>query len=326
MHEQLPFVSIVIPTLNGASDIPDCIDALQNQDYPKDRFEIIVIDNGSNDDSVRIIEKLDLVFDIEPRKGRVFALNRGVRKARGEIIITTDISCIAESNWLRETVQSFSDASVGCVAGEIKQRILKRNFAISYQERHNYMSPMHANNRTPPFLPFSDGASSSFRREVFEKIGLFDESFFKGGDVEFCYRMLLFSDYTIAFNEKAIVWEEGEADIRTLLKQRFRMGQASVLIDKKFCHIINARYNLIHQKKTLKSYYWKNREFLTKTIQFIKCAALSPFSKEKRLETFDKLMVFGMSIAQNLGRLKGRTEQLYNPEKYKLREPPILDA
>src|SRR4029079_17145761 len=108
--------------------------------------------------------------------------------AHGEIICTTDISCMPEPQWIAEIVSSFADPQIGCVAGEIKQLPGPDNSAVRYQARTNYMSPMHALKRDRlPFLPFADGANASFRRQVFDQIGPFEETFYKGADVEICY-------------------------------------------------------------------------------------------------------------------------------------------
>ncbi len=125
-------------------------------------------------------------------------------------------------------MECFEDPTVGCVADG-------GGLALRYQARTNYMSPFHAlERRQLPFLPFADGANACFRRAVFDAIGLFDESFYKGADVEFCYRMFVLTDYKLAFCRRAVVREAGEPTIGALLRQRFRIGMGSHLLRIKY--------------------------------------------------------------------------------------------
>ena len=163
-------------------------------------------------------------------------MNTGVKAARGEIILTTDLSCRAVENWISTVVETFSDhPKAGCVAGDIKLLRMTEGVVIDFQECNNYMSPMLALKRTTlPFMPFADGANASFRKCVFDEIGGFEESFLKAADVEICYRMFVLTDYTLVFNRSAIMWEPGEPSLRALLHQRFRMGIGWNLLQMKY--------------------------------------------------------------------------------------------
>lgn len=268
-HKYNPFVSIIIPTLNCASDIEECVKSLRNQDYPAERFEIIIVDNGSTDATMDIVPLTGVRYFVRNERGRSKALNTGVAHAAGEIICTTDISCRAAPDWISSVVRSFNEASVGCVAGEIKLLKITDNAVIGFQERSNYMSPMLALNRTRlPYLPFADGANASFRKQLFEEIGLFDESFIKGADVEICYRMFILTDYKLVFNQDAVVWEPGEPTLGALLKQRFRMGIGRHLMRMKYPTLFRsgktppdarkAYWSLWSSLKRLRSLIWTN--------------------------------------------------------------------
>jgi cellulose synthase/poly-beta-1,6-N-acetylglucosamine synthase-like glycosyltransferase len=145
------------------------------------------------------------------------------------------MSCRPIPDWIANVVRCFNDPSVGCVAGDIELIPTSDNLALRYQARNDYMSPMYAVNRVNlPHLPYADGANASFRREVFERIGEFDESFFKAADVEICARLLVMTDYKIAFCRSCLVRETGEPDLRTLLHQRYRIGMGQHLMRAKY--------------------------------------------------------------------------------------------
>jgi len=297
-QEKLPFVSIIIPVLNGATQVDTCIESLHSLDYPNDCYEIIVIDNGSTDNSLDKLKKLSVILLTEQKKGRAHALNAGLKICKGSIICSTDISCIAEPLWLKQMTSHFQDPGVGCVAGEIKLLKDLDNAITSFQERQNYMSPMYAKNRNkPPFLPFADGANCAFRKDVFDQIGPFEEQFFKAADVEICYRMQILTDYKIVFDQLAILWEPGEPTFAALLKQRYRIGAGRELMQIK--------YPLIYadNRLSLKQYYWSLRNRLKSLGTFCKSFILSFSDLAQRTVCYDIIILLSMQIAGKAGRL-----------------------
>jgi cellulose synthase/poly-beta-1,6-N-acetylglucosamine synthase-like glycosyltransferase len=266
-YPSLPFVSVVVPALNCAEDVQGFAESMQKQDYPADRFEVIVVDNGSSDDTFERVRAAGLIALQRKEKGRARALNTGVMAARGEIIMTTDLSCRAEPHWMRAVVETFAaHPEAGCVAGEIKLLRTTGGVVIDFQERSNYMSPLLALNRTSlPFMPFADGANASFRKRVFDEIGGFEESFVKAADVEICYRMFVLTDYTLVFNRSALMWEPGEPSLRALLHQRFRMGIGWNLIRMKYPALYESKQQTISLRQTA----WKVRANVSKALTLV---------------------------------------------------------
>ena len=250
-----PFVSVVIPALNCADDVDGFAAAMRNQDYPAERFEVIVVDNGSTDGTRERVQRAGMTALLRQEKGRTKALNTGVEAARGALILTTDLSCRAEPDWITKIVGTFRRyPDAGCVGGDIKLLQTAQSAVIEFQKRSNYMSPLLALGRTRlPFMPFADGANASFRREVFDKIGGFDEIFVKAGDVEICYRMFVLTDYTLVFNPQVLMWEPGEPSLRALLHQRYRMGIGWNLMRMKY----PALYEHSIDRPNLRSTWWR---------------------------------------------------------------------
>ncbi|HEX9973198.1 MAG TPA: glycosyltransferase [bacterium] len=119
-------VSVIIAARNEEQNIGSCIEALANQSYPADRFEIIVVDDRSFDctalivqnycrqfANIRLLRIADLVKGISPKKN---ALQKGIEVATGEIILTTDADCVPEPGWVKSMV-SYFEPEVGLVAG-----------------------------------------------------------------------------------------------------------------------------------------------------------------------------------------------------------------
>lgn len=250
-----PFVSVVVPALNCADDVDGFAAAMRNQDYPAERFEVIVVDNGSTDGTRECVRRAGMTALLRQEKGRTKALNTGVEAAKGALILTTDLSCRAEPDWITKIVKTFRRyPDAGCVGGDIKLLQTTPNAVIEFQERSNYMSPLLALGRTRlPFMPFADGANASFRREVFDKIGGFDEIFVKAGDVEICYRMFVLTDYNLVFNPQVLMWEPGEPSLHALLHQRYRMGIGWNLMRMKY----PALYERSIDRPNLRSIWWR---------------------------------------------------------------------
>jgi len=297
-----PFVSVVIPALNCASEVADCVTALGQQDYPADCFEIFIVDNGSTDDTLERIRASGAQALMRTERGRSRALNEGLKHARGEIICTTDISCRPEPGWISAIVESFRDPAVGCVAGEIKMLPSPDNAAIRFQERSGYMSPMSALQRQQlPFMPFADGANASFRRSVFDQIGFFEESFIKGADVEICYRMFLMTPYKILFNYNAIVWEPGEPNLKALLKQRFRIGIGWNLMRMKYPQLYESKREPLNPRQV----YWSMCQKASNAYGLI-ADNLKMLFGAGRSAAEDRNIQLLMRLAQVYGRWYGR--------------------
>ena len=120
---ETPFVSVVIPVFNDAERLRLCLSALAQQTYARSRFEIIVIDNGSDDlvpvkDLVAVYDNATLAVESLP--GSYAARNRGLELAKGEAIAFTDADCIPDPDWLERGVARLrQDSNCGQVVGRI---------------------------------------------------------------------------------------------------------------------------------------------------------------------------------------------------------------
>ena len=293
-----PFVTVIIPVLNGVHDVGPCLTALAEQSYPRGLFEIIVVDNGSSDGTIDLLRQYDIRVVLCAERGRSRALNAGLRTARGEIVCTTDISCRPEPGWISSVVRCFSNPQVACVAGDIRMLRTHPNAITGFQERTNYMSPFLAlGRRQPPFFPFADGANASFRRSLFEEIGPFEETFLKGADVEICYRMFVLTEYKLVFCRDALVWEPGEPTLAALLKQRFRMGLG--------WHLMKFRYPALYARRRArlspKRAYWATVQWSKRIFPLARTALGRTFGKQTTNRDMDVSIRTLMSFAQTLG-------------------------
>lgn len=115
-----PFISVVVPIYNEERHLRACAEALLQQDYPRDRHEILMVDNNSVDCSAEIVASLPgIVLLSEPVQGDFAARNRGIAHARGEILAFTDADTAPAPDWLRQIARAFEDPGVGVVVGQL---------------------------------------------------------------------------------------------------------------------------------------------------------------------------------------------------------------
>jgi len=111
-------VSIVIVNWNGAEVLPECLESLLRLNYKN--IEIIVVDNGSTDDSVNIVNKIcgnrARVVRLEKNIGFAAGVNAGFENSAGEFIATLNNDMVVESSWLDQPMELLADASVGIVS------------------------------------------------------------------------------------------------------------------------------------------------------------------------------------------------------------------
>ena len=228
-----PLVSVIVPVLNGEATIGDCVTALLRTDYPPDRREIVVVDNGSTDRTADIAERLPVTLVRETTPGAAAARNRGIAASRGEILVFTDADCMASGRWLRELVGGFDGAGIGVVAGEIvsypPETPAERYAAIRNPRWHlgtlNY-----------PGSPWFASANSAVRREVFDSVGLFDVRLPGAGceDIDFAWRFFRSERFEMAYRPKAIVFHRHRVTSRGLLRQWRGYGRGQAVLVRKY--------------------------------------------------------------------------------------------
>ena len=109
-----PDISVIVPTHNRRKDLEICLGSLFKQDYPYDRYEIIVVNDGSKDDTeafVIALQKLhnNLVYLKQENRGAAAARNRGAENASSNILAYIDDDCIADDHWLSEILRVFKE-------------------------------------------------------------------------------------------------------------------------------------------------------------------------------------------------------------------------
>ncbi|MCS7134821.1 MAG: glycosyltransferase [Candidatus Aenigmarchaeota archaeon] len=175
-----PKVSLIIPAYNEEDSIARTLDSVLALDYPKDKLEIIVVNDGSTDNTAKIVEKYvknnGVILINKPNGGKGNALNVGISVSTGEFIATLDADSMVAPNSLKYLIGYFKDKDVGAVTSAIKvfepKNFLQRMQFIEYTYSiflRKIWGFLNSQSVTP-------GPLSVFRADVIKKLGGFDEN------------------------------------------------------------------------------------------------------------------------------------------------------
>jgi len=217
-------VSVVVPVLQAAEEIDVLLDALERLDYPRDRFEILVVDNGSRDGTPsRVARRTGVRLLHENRiRSSYAARNRGVQAASGEWVAFTDADCAPEREWLRRLLAPPVPDDAGAVAGEVLA--LEASTPVQrLTERYGIMK--HAVTMPHKALPGFSTANVAVRRALLRSLGGFREDVRFFGDMELAWRMQIACGATLVFRPDAVIRHRHRRTWGALWRQGLQHGQ-----------------------------------------------------------------------------------------------------
>ena len=227
---QVPKVSVVVASYNGAATLRTCLQSLEAIEYPD--YEIILVDDGSTDTTTEIASGFPRVrfFRHESNQGLGVARNTGIAAAVGEIIAFTDSDCRADEDWLFYLVGDLLNSRFAGIGG------------------HNFLPPDDSTTAAcvmvspggPAHVMLTDriaehipGCNMAFYKWALDSIGGFDPIYRKAGDdVDICWRLQQ-RNYRIGFCAAGFVWHYRRNTVRAYLKQQAGYGDAEALLERR---------------------------------------------------------------------------------------------
>ena len=217
-------VSVVVPAFNAEATLERALAAIVAQDYPPGGYEIIAVDNGSLDRTAavaaRFAPRVRTIY--EARRGASAARNAGIRAARHPYLAFTDADCIPARSWLRElVVAATGPGAADFVGGRIvahAPRSAVETFSESIMDQERAIRFYR-----PPSVVT---ANMIVRRDLFERIGLFDESLLRGQDVDISFRAHFRHQATFAYAERAVVGHIHPRTLPALFRKGMQHGRA----------------------------------------------------------------------------------------------------
>lgn len=224
-----PFVSVIVPVLNMPHAIRRCVEALLAQTYPRTNYEIIIVDNGSTDATVRVLREYPVTMLSETGiRSPYAARNLGLQHARGEIIALTDADCAPQADWIERGVDALVSEPADMVGGHV--RFL---FSPSRTPAEMYDSIANLEMKNSITLRGEAKTGNLFvRRKVFDAVGTFPGEVRSGGD-RFWTGRATRSGFTLVYRPDVVVGKKARTIFR-LLKKSYRIGkgQPAVWVDR----------------------------------------------------------------------------------------------
>jgi GT2 family glycosyltransferase len=233
---ETPRVSVVVCTYNGGRTLRQCLCSLLGLDYPD--YEIIVVDDGSTDDTQTIVADFPEIKVIrQANHGLSVARNVGLQAASGTIIAYTDSDCFADADWLTHLVYQFQRSGAAAVGGP---NLTPEDGRLAACVAASPGQPTHVleSDQVAEHIP---GCNMAFRREALAAINGFDAQYRKAGDdVDVCWRLQQ-AGYWITFAPGAFVWHHRRQNPRAYLRQQAGYGEAEALLRFKHPDKFNGR-------------------------------------------------------------------------------------
>ncbi|MFB0545810.1 MAG: glycosyltransferase family 2 protein [Anaerolineae bacterium] len=227
MGKKQPFFSIIVPTHARPGQLVACLQSLTRLHYPKDRFEVIIVDDGSEKPPEAVIasfrSQLDVTLLTQPHAGPAAARNTGAAQARGEFLAFTDDDCAPAPDWLKALAARLATAADCAVGGQTLNALPDNPYSTASQLIIDVVYAYY--NANPAQARFFATNNLTVPADRFQAIGGFDAALFPfaSEDRDFCDRWL-HHGYRMIYAPEVVVYHAHVLTLRTFLRQHFRYG------------------------------------------------------------------------------------------------------
>ena len=223
-----PKVSVIVPVYNGAAIIRRCLDAIASQQLAPDHFELIVVDDGSKDQTAEVVQSWFVAhpqirgrYVHQTNAGPAAARNHGAQVASAPLLLFTDGDCAPTEGWIEALSAPFDDESVMGAKGTYRtaQSELSARFVqAEYEDRYDRMLGQER-------IDFIDTYSAAYRRDIFLENGGFDPIFTTASveDQEFSFRLAQ-KGYKLIFAPAATVAHIHDESLAEYMRRKYWIG------------------------------------------------------------------------------------------------------
>ncbi|MCD1258460.1 glycosyltransferase family 2 protein [Paenibacillus athensensis] len=220
--ERKPLVSVVIPNYNYAKTLPRCLDSLMQQTYQP--LEIIVVDDGSTDNSVEIIQKYPCKLIRTQNKGVSSARNTGVAESAGEIVFFLDSDVALFEDAIANTVDAFrKDETLGSVCGIYAKEAL---FTDSLFEEYRTLQGYYWRKSSEGYVTAGFFSLGAVKKSVFIELGGFNENLNNSEDIEFGHRLNI--NYRLLLTSTVMGYHDDEHEFKRLARKMHERARQRV--------------------------------------------------------------------------------------------------
>ena len=231
-HETYPPISIIIPVKNRPRDIRDCLSSLEALDYPRDKVEVIVVDDGSTDSTTQVMQAFQIkAISVRESIGASACRNLASREAKGDLIGFIDSDCVPQPRWLRDLVPYFEEETIGIVGGYVSNfynHTLLDRYEDVKSSLHMGSHPIKTDDARPSNF-YVPSCNLIARKKAFLEAGGFQEDLHVGEDVDLCWRVRKLG-YQLLYVPRGEVKHKHRNDVMPMLRRRFDYGTSEAIL------------------------------------------------------------------------------------------------
>jgi GT2 family glycosyltransferase len=246
-----PFVSVVVPTWNRAAMLEHALGSLTSQNYPSDRYEIIVVDDGSTDATSEIANRFAssstaprIEWVQTPHRGLNAARNAGIAAAAGDPICFVDDDVEAPDAWLASVVSgALRHPQAGCLGGPVRMRLEGKTPRFCGRESLEEEFDAGAEDREVRAVW---GCNLAVKRSAVQEVGMFDDRLAGSGDEEEWERRLQKAGGKVMYIANAWIWHRRTQDdlrLARMVRKSFRRGREEAAFDARMGTRVDARHD-----------------------------------------------------------------------------------
>lgn len=220
-----PFVSVIIPHKNDSERLELCLKALYKQTYPRDKYEIIVIDNASDKFHLGKIKSLacnrNFIMLSEPKLSSYAARNLGLKNAKGDYLAFTDSDCIPERDWIENAINEFNNNN--------HKQIIGGKIELFYQDLDNpktveLYEKIHSFRQNDFIKNYNYAATANLftSLNIINNVGYFNENLVSNGDIEWCLRANKMG-YDLSYGKNIKVRHPARYSFKDFIKRQIRL-------------------------------------------------------------------------------------------------------
>jgi len=225
------FLSVIIPTYNRPEQLVNCLQALSRLDFPGERFEVIVVDDGGGYSLKALLEPFHSLIDLKILKakhgGPASARNIGTSIAKGDYLVFTDDDCEPSPHWLKNISALFLKRPDNAIGGKTINGLPDNIYAATSQLLISYLYEYYK--AVTDYRRFFTSNNLAVPADGFHAIGGFDEKTFyhaAGEDRDFCYRWLQ-QGFPMIYDPNIIIYHSHRLNLLTFLKQHLNYGRGA---------------------------------------------------------------------------------------------------
>ncbi len=217
--EYVPFVSVVVPVYNGESTIKACLESTLALDYPHEKLEVIVVDDGSTDTTLRVLKAFPVRLVSKKHGGYPSSMNAGIKESNGNVVLIVDSDTYVEQDYLLKIVEELEDHKTGIVSGYVatkpNAKFWARVIGFESEDRYDQM--------TSKYVDFITSTCTVYRKEVFDQVGLFNEGLKRGSDEDLAQRASN-AGWKIVLRKDAVCYHEWVSSVKRYFKKQMANG------------------------------------------------------------------------------------------------------